>query len=140
MRNNTYIHIRREGNSLMTEQKFPCEGIGISLRGNWNFLAREFMRYAAGLRTLGIVLVLLGLGANWNGAWGQQNIIVQKNSIQLPSYAVGSSHEIRYVIPYTDYTIQIQRVLRDNLNGYMRWYRINGSEEDTEHLSNKNDH
>ena len=124
----------------MTEQKFPCEGIGISLRGNWNFLAREFMRYAAGLRTLGIVLVLLGLGANWNGAWGQQNIIVQKNSIQLPSYAVGSSHEIRYVIPYTDYTIQIQRVLRDNLNGYMRWYRINGSEEDTEHLSNKNDY
>lgn len=73
MRNNTYIHIRREENSLGKEQKFLCDGIGISLRGNWNFLAREFMRYAAGLRTLGIVLVLMGLGANWNGAWGQQD-------------------------------------------------------------------
>ena len=68
MRNNTYIHIRREANSLMTEQKFPCEGIGISLRGNWNFLARGFMRHAAGLRALGFMLVLMGLENNTENA------------------------------------------------------------------------
>ena len=73
MRNNTYIHIRKEENSLMAEQKFPCEGIGISLRGNWNFLVRGFMRHAAGLRALGLMLVLMGLGASWNVVWGQQD-------------------------------------------------------------------
>ena len=119
MRNNTYIHIRREGNSLMTEQKFPCEGIGISLRGNWNFLAREFLRHAAGLRALGLVLVLMGLGASWNGAWGADNKI---DETILPVY---ETEEIIYAVAGEDGSIRLQESgAMSNIDGYIRWYTI----------------
>ena len=118
MRNNTYIHIRREGNSLMTEQKFPCEGIEISLRGNRNFLAREFLRHAAGLRALGIMLVLMGLGASWNGAWGQQNTINMSN-VPIRHVMV----EDLYVNPGTPKSFVFQdHDTQGNLDGYIRWF------------------
>ena len=128
MRNNTYIHIRRGANSLGKEQKFPCEGIGISLRGNWNFLAREFMRYAAGLRTLGIVLVLLGLGASWNGAWGQSIIATYPDGNENSS-KMGRSIEVIYANEGT-IDIRFQDEAADCIDGYIRWYveDANGAE------------
>ena len=71
-----------------------------------------------------VLLALLFLGGGWNMAMGQyENYTVELNRVKLPSYAVGESEEIRYVIPNEDYQIQLQRSgLRDNLNGYIRWY------------------
>ena len=129
MRNNTYIHIRRGANSLGKEQKFPCEGIGISLRGNWNFLVRGFMRHAAGLRALGLMLVLMGLGASWNGVWGQY----EKYTINptLPTggeSALSGSTEIIYAMPGKDKPIYFQfAYVPDNLNGFIWWRMEDGS-------------
>ena len=120
MRNNTYIHIRREANSLMTEQKFPCEGIGISLRGNWNFLARGFMRHAAGLRALGIVLVLMGLGAWGNQVMGQTIIATYPEGNENSS-KMGRSVEVIYANKGA-IDIRFQDEAADCIDGYIRWY------------------
>ena len=129
MRNNTYIHIRREANSLMTEQKFPCEGIGISLRGNWNFLARGFMRHAAGLRAFGFMLVLMGLGASWNVVWGQyENYTINPTLPTGGESALSGSTEIIYAMPGKDKPIYFQfAYVPDNLNGFIWWRMEDGS-------------
>ena len=120
MRNNTYIHIRREANSLMAEQKFPCEGIGISLRGNWNFLVRGFMRHAAGLRALGLMLVLMGLGASWNGAWADRIIPTYPDNNEN-SPKIGRSTEVIYA-NNGNIDIRFQDNAADCIDGYIRWY------------------
>lgn len=91
-----------------------------------------------------VLLALLFLGGGWNVAWGQyETYTVSPNGTELPPYAVGESEEIRYVIPNEDYQIQLQRSgLRDNLNGYIRWYNeTNEATHDgnTTNLSNTHD-
>ena len=95
---------------------------------------RRYIRRMLRMAALAVGMVLTG-GAS---AWGQYTgYTVQSNSDQLPSDVVGSSYEVRYVIPNKDYTIQFQRGgLLDNVNGYIRWYRETSSGEDAEHLSN----
>ena len=73
------------------------------------------------------LVVLMAFGAGLKG-WGQ--------TTTLPDIAVGQSEEIRYIINNKDYSFRLQdEGIRDNLNGYIKWYQKTGESSNINNLT-----
>lgn len=73
------------------------------------------------------LVVLMAFGAGLKG-WGQ--------TTTLPDIAVGQSEEIRYIINNKDYLFRLQDGgIRDNLNGYIKWYQKTGESSNINNLT-----
>lgn len=72
------------------------------------------------MAVLAVGMVLAGGGAS---AWGQRNVTIVQNDIQVPTNALGTSTDTLFVVAGETYPIVLQYYNADNLNGYIRWYR-----------------
>lgn len=97
-----------------------------------------------------VLLALLFLGGGWNDAWGQEynngwnsetDKTVQDKQTNLPNSVIGTSTETIYVIDDESFQLHLQDGaplsggVRDNFNGYIRWYNNATEEGSTANLS-----
>lgn len=97
-----------------------------------------------------VLLALLFLGGGWNMAWGQTysggwnsetDKTVQDKQTDLPNSVIGTSTETIYVIDGESFQLHLQDGaplsggVRDNFNGYIRWYNNAIEEVSTANLS-----
>lgn len=80
------------------------------------------------------LVVLMAFGAGLKG-WGQSKI--EDNLNVLPEILVGTSTEVIYVIDNEKYKIKSQDTgVRDNFNGYIKWYNESVPSNPNQNLSN----
>lgn len=97
-----------------------------------------------------VLLALLFLGGGWNDAWGQEynngwnsetDKTVWDKQTNLPNSVIGTSTETIYVIDGESFQLHLQDGaplsggVRDNFNGYIRWYNNATEEGSTANLS-----
>ena len=80
---------------------------------------RRYIRRMLRMAALAVGMVLTGAAS----AWGQQNVTIVQNDIQVPTNALGTSTDTLFVVAGETYPIVLQYHDADNLNGYIRWYR-----------------
>ena len=80
---------------------------------------RRYIRRMLRMAALAVGMVLVGVAS----AWGQQNVTIVQNDIQVPTNALGTSTDTLFVVAGETYPIVLQYYNADNLNGYIRWYR-----------------
>ena len=132
---------------IRMKQKFLPKETAVPSEGNFAHLGGS---YRPACKLFALITALLLLGANWNGAWGQEysngwnseetrTVQDQDKQPNLPNSVIGTSTETIYVIDGENFKLHLQDDgARDNFNGYIRWYNSSAADETTNNLSADN--